>query len=351
MESQNRSIWVDIAKLMAILAVIIDHTNGILYHNQKIAFFSYYSVSLFIIIMGVTSYWSYHKNSENILKKVLSSSWKILRPYLVASIIYEIIIDRQFNLSNYLIHVIHFDASGPFYYVLLYLQLLFLAPILYSFIEYSSQHKHNVLFILLGTITILIISSFTTNYTNILNVYGGGGKLFGGTYLLLLYLGMLFGKYNSRISLSTTLNYVAFIISFICSLAWWNFITIDNCKIDSLLPFGMGFNPPSISFSLYAILCTITIFFFEKAIKHLKLANNVITKFSVLGKHTLYIFLYHRLFIDFAFPFFIISSKYTISNIWLLRFIYFISMIGGSCIIEKILESFHKLVLQTYNMK
>lgn len=54
--SDNRRIyWVDIAKFLAILAVMTDHTNGVLYSSHYIAYMSYFSVSLFILMMGVTS--------------------------------------------------------------------------------------------------------------------------------------------------------------------------------------------------------------------------------------------------------------------------------------------------------
>lgn len=55
----SREVWLDVAKFFAIMAVMIDHTNGILYHNQRVAFFSYYSVVLFIIVMGIGIYWEY----------------------------------------------------------------------------------------------------------------------------------------------------------------------------------------------------------------------------------------------------------------------------------------------------
>lgn len=60
----KRVYWIDFAKFLAILAVMVDHTYGVLYHNQKVAFASYYSVSLFIILMGITSYWSSNRAGQ-----------------------------------------------------------------------------------------------------------------------------------------------------------------------------------------------------------------------------------------------------------------------------------------------
>lgn len=50
--------WINCAKAVAVFAVLIDHTNGILYTNANIAMASYYSVSLFILISGMLSFTS-----------------------------------------------------------------------------------------------------------------------------------------------------------------------------------------------------------------------------------------------------------------------------------------------------
>ena len=110
----TRTKWVDVAKFMAIVAVMIDHTIGILYSDGYIQFFSFYSVSLFILIMGITTMWSYSKNSYDLCKKSLNKCLKILRPYAVATIIYSIFSDRVFNFEAILNRFIHFNASPPF---------------------------------------------------------------------------------------------------------------------------------------------------------------------------------------------------------------------------------------------
>lgn len=59
MSAENKQIlWLNCSKTVAVLAVLVDHTNGVLYTNQDIAYASYFSVSLFIIISGLTSYFS-----------------------------------------------------------------------------------------------------------------------------------------------------------------------------------------------------------------------------------------------------------------------------------------------------
>lgn len=52
---KNRLLWIDCAKFAAIVAVVVDHCNGFLYTNPYIAYASYYSVCLFILLAGVST--------------------------------------------------------------------------------------------------------------------------------------------------------------------------------------------------------------------------------------------------------------------------------------------------------
>lgn len=84
----KRIYWIDIAKLAAILAVIVDHTNGILYTNQLVAYSSYYSVSLFILVMGITTYWSIENKKISMKQRCIIKCTEILEPYLFATFLY-----------------------------------------------------------------------------------------------------------------------------------------------------------------------------------------------------------------------------------------------------------------------
>lgn len=342
----KRVYWVDVAKLLAVVAVIMDHTYGILYSNERVAYASYYSVSLFILMMGVTSYWSYSKNDKGVSEKVKKKCWEIIAPYLVATFIYSVFADKYFDFAIYVKRVICFNANGPFYYVLLYLQLLLIVPIIFYFLKNTGNKKYSIGIEIWGLAIVLVIAGLTTNYTNILSVTGGGGKLFGGTYLCLLYIGMMFGKYCDRISLQKVSVIVLFAVSLIVTMLWWNFISVDKLRIDVRVPFGAGFNPPSISLGIYAILVACTIYLFEKLLINSDKLLMLFAKISILGKHTLYVFLYHRLFLDYIFP--QIPMITAIENIWFKRIIYFVGMVGGSMIIEFILERVRKLARNAY---
>lgn len=55
-KSIGRIKWVDCAKAMAIMGVIIDHNNGLLYTNQAIARASYFAVGVFILLAGMMAF-------------------------------------------------------------------------------------------------------------------------------------------------------------------------------------------------------------------------------------------------------------------------------------------------------
>ncbi len=350
-ESNNRAHWVDMAKLLAIVGVMIDHTNGVLYTNQSIAFSSYYSVSLFILVMGVTNYWSYNNYSGSVITKVYKGCWKIFRPYILATFIYCVAFEREFVFSVFLDKLIHFNASLPFYYVLLYIQLLIVSPILYKWLWIMDlKGGRGILGEILIIVPLLFISYLTTNYTNILDVYGGGGKLLGGTYLILLYIGMLFGKITKKVNIKRGKSQILCLIFTIVTLLWWKFLTGNQLSIDSGLPFGSGYNPPSISFGVYGILMMVLIYLLELSVKGSSIISLCYIVVSVLGRHTLYIFLYHRLFLDVVFPYFSIKGI-VVTNIEIKRILYFGVMIIGSMIIEYILGKINKSVAKSYNVE
>lgn len=96
----KKSEWIDFAKLLAILAVLLDHTGNILYTRHDIAYLSFYSVGVFIIIMGITSYWSFDRMHSNLGNKIKKKCLGIMIPYLVASFFYCIYLYKSFHLKN-----------------------------------------------------------------------------------------------------------------------------------------------------------------------------------------------------------------------------------------------------------
>ena len=345
-QEEKRIYWIDFAKLLAIIAVLIDHTNGILYEDSNIAWGSYFSVSLFVILMGITTNWSLNKYKSNIPKMVGKKCWGIIRPYLVATFVYYIFMFKSFDLEKYINYVIHFNISGPFYYILLYVQLLLISPIIYSLLNASEGGMGKKILFWGGVIA---IASLSTNYTNILSVYGSG-KLFGGTYLMLFCIGMCFAKYIGRIWMDKVPAVMCFMVGLILTITWCRLVQINRGQIDAFFPFGRGINPPSVSFCIYAILIAFTLFCFEVLLTAYNFSRikRVFGGIAFWGKYTLHIFLWHCFFLEIVFPFAKNQTGILIGNMWLKRIVYMLVMILGSILIGSIFDKMHYFFVSAY---
>ena len=140
---------------------------------------------------------------------------------------------------------------------------------------------------------------------------------------------MLLSKYRVFAKRSLLKSVSIFIIAGLLWLVWWRFICTDRYTIDAKLPFGGGFNPPSISEFLLALsmlfACYGGITLFERN----KYTIAIIKPFAWIGKHTLYIFLYHRLFLDF-----LLTPYVVIANVHVKRIVYLAVMFFGSILID-----------------
>lgn len=286
MEKSKEVKWINCAKFVAVLAVITDHTYGVLYTNYNIALASYFSVSLFIIISGMMCFLSNERHELGWFQTFVRSSKNIIVAYLLANFIYLIRINKSFDLRIYLQYVIGFNLSLPFYYVLLYLQLMLVSRLLYNIIKRIPE-KHSILWEMgIGSV-VLVISFLTTNYTNILNVYGGGGKLLGGTYLFLFYLGMLFSKHDVFRNITLKKSVVLTGTSLVLWIVWWIFVCYDNYAIDAKLSLGTGLNPPGITLGVMGIIVLFLSSGLFSLFQHTKYLN-WITNFCSGGVNTHY---------------------------------------------------------------
>ena len=295
----NRKNWIDVGKGIAIFGVILDHAVPSLDGDrflQSVLYFSYYSVSLFIILAGVTTYISL----ENSIRSTFSFDYifkkikVVFIPYIIATIIYTIYRDLYFDFKTIINHLIYFDAAGPLYYIFLYLQLLCISPILYKIINILNNSNFSLLKHILFLGTIIIISIIFTKYTNILNIYGGGGKLLGGTFLALYYIGMLFANKTlhtppKKAWLKSLILFTLFII-LITTIIKTNQMVLDyNSFLLKTL------NPANVTLSIYGLLIFFFIFYFFTTLEITNKFSMFISIFAWFGKYSLYIFLYHLL--------------------------------------------------------
>ncbi len=323
--------WINFAKLTAILAVLIDHSEMILYSNGGISMATYFSVTLFVFISGMMLYKSVTGHNLGYLNTVSKNLKRILPAYMLAVFIYQLAYTGFFDFTTYLGYLINFNICGHFYYVAVYIQLTLIGWVLVRTISNISC-KYSVLIEAAVGILILAVSSYTTLHTNVLYIYGGGGKLFGGTYLFIFYLGMFAMKHNIFGKINFTTAMILTIISLACTVIWWKFECINHYSLDAKLPFGEGINPPSVSTTVMMLCVAIFCFSFITVLENITKLTAIVDFMSKLGRHTLYIFLYHRIVLDkFLVP------MVNIGNIWIKRIIFMLLMISVPVIIEYIL--------------
>lgn len=217
---------------------------------------------------------------------------------------------------------------------------MLVAPFLYGVAVLGKRRKY-IHLINLGLL--FLFSVFANNTTNILDVYGGGGVLAGGSYLILFYLGMLLKMYAEQLRKLSSL--IGCVLSGFLLVLWYRFEFADRFALDQKLRLGNGINPPGITGIILACLIALTIFYLTDLFE--KMQNRVINMgfklCSVLGRSTLYIFLYHRLFMDYW-----LGRYCSFSNIWTKRVVYFGVMILGSLCIKKLLLLIRQIVKGMY---
>lgn len=345
MEQKKQIAWINGAKFIAILAVMIDHTYNILYTKHDIAYASYFAVSLFIILSGMTSYLSDLHHVENgWWREVLRGCRNIVSAYCIAVVVCVIVKTHEFDFSLYLSYLVYFNVSGPHYFVLLYIQLMFVNGFLFNILQKCPRSIKGYLCETLIMIGIIALSVWTTNHTNILNIYGGGGKLFGGTYLILYYFGMLVMRHGWLENTTIVKSLIAFIVSGVLWLIVWRYICENGLKLDTYVPFGGGYPPgiPGITTMTFAVCTLFMAFGIFTLLGQIKCMNKVTILICGIGRHSLYIFLYHDLIL-YSF-----LLKYMVSlpdrDRWLARVVFFTLMVAGSILIETSIRYIQKSV-------
>jgi hypothetical protein len=326
--------WLNIAKLFAIMAVVVNHCSGWLYSDGKIEVMSYFSVSLFTLLGGITSFYSCDRHkSECGAKETWRRMSGIIIPYVFAVAIYTFAKNHILDFSTYLNELLSFKISGPFYFVLFWLQLVIVAPLLYDVLIFTTSREKRMNgggSVIVVYLLLLLFVYLQIRFLPVFPVCGGSAYLLGGTYLLLFFAGMHFASLDIKIK-SGKLNIVLIIVFFIASMKWGWFVANDYFKLDTHFPFGRGINPPGVSLIIYALFVFCLIF---TLFSLLEKSENIIVKkciyiLSKLGSCSLYIFLYHMLVLQ-VFK----ENNWFFEDISVRRFGYFGGMLLIPCAIK-----------------
>lgn len=81
-QGDNRIEWIDCLKFIAVVAVFMDHTWGFLYNSTTFQRTSFFAVSLFVLLGGITAYDSNHRHkTEKWGEDILRKSIHLFVPY------------------------------------------------------------------------------------------------------------------------------------------------------------------------------------------------------------------------------------------------------------------------------
>lgn len=298
MDKNQRETWIDALKFFAIFAVIIDHTYGYLYTNIILQKLTFFSVAVFFFLSGSTMYYSTIKRiDETYMLFFLRRLKNIFLPYSIAILIKSYIDEgMKLVLVNYVKSL--FSFSGIYYYVLVYIELLLVGGLLCRIVIKLKGCTHLLCkYIFTGTI-ILCFSVWSINYTYVIPTFGAGQYLFGGTCILVYYLGIIFAEICNKwniINKGILGQLVVSICAIVCLLVLWT--RLDAINDTPVLINGV--NPPGIIVILYAILVIVAIRSLDLIINsaNFKYIKKIWSLFCWIGQRSLWIYLLHTLFL------------------------------------------------------
>jgi peptidoglycan/LPS O-acetylase OafA/YrhL len=188
--------WIDALRGIAVICVVLGHTMDIFPDNQIYILWQHlaFTIPWFVFLSGTTNALSIlQKRPANLtislISLVIRRILHLLPVYFIA-----LFISIKFSpfphitLAQFIREGIRFWTVPTFYFVQLILELYLLFPILYAI---AVTLKRPVLV----AISIVVVGWFAYffPYFQTPNPYGGTNIIIGGGYLLVFYLGILYG--------------------------------------------------------------------------------------------------------------------------------------------------------------
>lgn len=278
--------WIDFAKSIAIIAVILDHTFGITYKNDVLHYHTAFSVTLFIFLAGITASISIGKHDKNDKNYLFRRIKVIFIPYFFATLVYSIYNNNfMFDLYLFIKQLITFSASGPFYFVFFFMQLVLCSVVIYKIFQ---KCNGNILKGIGTLLFIYLLCVYFNRYTSMGPIYGGGNKLLGGSYLFVFSLGIIFYQYIDKLSNKKT------------NIEWLIMVIVAFTVFEKYKIYYKTWSNPPNKYTIFYTLLIFSIIFIVNNIFTLKskLAVNILNYVNMVGKNSLYVFLYHSLIIE-----------------------------------------------------
>lgn len=254
--SQKQIRWINAGKGLSALGVLVDHWYLVLYRNQSIAYCSYFAVAMFVFLSGLTSWMSNQRHQQESWGKFYwHSVRRLLQGYLIATFLQTLItLDGRFDLAVYLDAVVHFNGRLAYWFVAMYLQLMFLSRPLYHLLRWMEQLPvKGCLLAETGLMAALLAFALYSNRdTNVLNIYGGGGVLFGGSYVIFFAGGLLCARHQVFRTRSRIYHGGMALLFAALLLVWWKVLCRSGSAITQIILAKGRIDPPEVLIGLEA---------------------------------------------------------------------------------------------------
>lgn len=266
----------------------MNHIYGATYFdNYRVLLYTAFSVTLFTLVSGVTSAIDMERGFE-IKTYLVSRIKRVIIPYIIASIICILFQYKLLNINILFKNLIAFSASPPYYFILFYIQLIIVAPYIYIMFQKTQQQKVLQIILLIGAYFTGILFN---KYTYIEGTMGGSSHLLGGSYFFAFVFGMWFylnRNYFSKKIVRVSMGLIGTI----------GIILMD--KLDWIV--ASWSNPPN-KYAVFYTLCIFALIYvifegIDNFLKEESEVRKVLKKVFEPGSKSLYVFLYHMIFIN-----------------------------------------------------
>lgn len=326
----GRIVWVDLIRAISIICICMIHMQGVVYQDGRIKAACYFSVSLMLIITG---YVTYKSNENRSLGEAYMHAFarvlEILVLYVLASVLYILYHERQLTVGLFWKHIRDFSASGPFYYFAFYLQYLLIGPLLVKLVKICSGKNGSNWLNAMWFGLIVVIATLCVQYSRLGNIFAGGNMLFGGTHLIMFYLGILLAGTESRFS-KVLKHMLVRVLLTVLTVGW------GYAYINGYLPFDgwleklwyEGVNPPGLSLMVLATLVMLTGMAWFRDVNN---RTGLLSPITWIGQNTLFVFMFHILVMEILLDRAWIEDR---MGLWWMKVLFAVVVIAGCVLAE-----------------
>ena len=303
-----REKWLDCVRGVAMIGVVLQHIHNVTLHPYELQVLFMFCTPVLIMLMGLTMMWGIDRRVKNGAFRNQSVYYYIiirLKPTVIAYVVATLFNTSYeyswpgLGFSDYVTHLLNFDANGPFYFIFYFISLSLLAPVIHFMISMIDSVR--MWTIRYGLYVVSLLGTLVLGYICLKKA-----PYMGGSFLTLYTFGMMLGrvsipKYSREIGLIGLP--IAIIAGYYVLPYGLTFLREGYFKqywIDQWTP-ELHLIPSSVSVMIYSIgVLLVLIAVFNISEHHLKKNNPLILLFSCLGRYSIDIFLWHMLILHIA---------------------------------------------------